>query len=146
MVTALIKNGVYPLADKIKAIRDAPTPRNTQELRSFLGLINFYGKFIPNVSQVLAPLYQLLRQGQRWCWSKAQESAFSKIKSVLSSDKVLVHFRSENEIVLVCDASPTGVGAILSQPDDHGHERPVAYASRALNTAGRNYCRSTVKG
>ena len=86
------KNGVYPLADKIKAIRDAPTP-NTQELRSFLGLVNFYGKFIPNVSQVLAPLYQLLRQGQRWCWSKAQESEFSKIKSVLSSDKVLVHFK-----------------------------------------------------
>ncbi|KAK3767415.1 hypothetical protein RRG08_032091 [Elysia crispata] len=128
----LDKNGVYPLADKIKAIRDAPTPRNTQELRSFLGLINFYGKFIPNVSQVLAPLYQLLRQGQRWCWSKA----FSKIKSVLSLDKVLVHFKSENEIVLVCDASPTGVGAILTQPDDHGHVRPVAYASRALNTAG----------
>ncbi|KAK3802598.1 hypothetical protein RRG08_041454 [Elysia crispata] len=62
----LDKNGVYPLADKIKAIRDAPTP-NTQELRSFLGLVNFYGKFTPNVSQVLAPLYQLLRQGQRWC-------------------------------------------------------------------------------
>ena len=46
----LDKNGVYPLADKIKAIRDAPTPRKTQELRSFLGLVNFYGKFIPNVS------------------------------------------------------------------------------------------------
>ena len=135
----LDKNGLYPLTNKIKAIRDAPTPRNTQELRSFLGLVNFYGKFIPNVSQVLAPLYQLLRQGQQWCWSKSQESAFSRIKSVLSSDKVLVHFKPENEIVLVCDASPTGVGAILTQPDDHGHERPVAYASRALNTAERNY-------
>ena len=78
----LDKNGVYPLADKIKAIHDAPTPRNTQELKSFLGLVNFYGMFIPNVSQVLAPLYQLLRQGQRWCWSKAQESAFTRIKSV----------------------------------------------------------------
>ena len=52
---------------------------------------------------------------------------------------MLVHFKPENEIVLVCDASPTGVGAILTQPDDHGHEGPVAYASRALNTAERNY-------
>ena len=52
---------------------------------------------------------------------------------------MLVHFKPENEIVLVCDASPTGVGAILTQPDDHDHERPVAYASRALNTAERNY-------
>ena len=59
----------------------------------------------------------------------------TRIKSVLSSDKVLVHFKPENEIVLVCDASPTGVGAILTQPDDHGHERHVAYASRVLNTA-----------
>ena len=81
----------------------------------------------------------MLRQGQRWCWSKEQESAFSRIKSVLSSDKVLDHFKPENEIVLVCDASPTGVGAILTQPDDHRQERPVACASRALNTAERNY-------
>ena len=52
---------------------------------------------------------------------------------------MFAHFKSENEVVLVCDASPTGFGAILTQPDDHGHERPVAYASRALNTAERNY-------
>ena len=134
----LNKHGLYPLEDKVKAIRDAPQPRNTQELRSFLGLVNFYGKFIPNASQLLAPLYQLLRHGQRWCWGKAQESAVKKVKGVLSSDKVLVHFQSEKEVVLICDASPTGVGAILAQIHE-GDERPVAYASRALNSAERNY-------
>ncbi|GFO41416.1 polyprotein [Plakobranchus ocellatus] len=135
----LDKHGIHPLADKIQAIRDAPTPRNHQELRSFLGLINYYGKFIPNVTELLAPLYVLLRQGQRWCWGKNQESAFSRAKNVLSSDKVLMHFNPKREIVLVCDASPIGVGAILSQVDDNGDEKPVIYASRALSDAERKY-------
>ncbi|RUS83602.1 hypothetical protein EGW08_008656 [Elysia chlorotica] len=135
----LDKHGIYPLEDKVKAIRDAPRPGNAQELRSFLGLVNFYGKFISNVSQILSPLYQLLRHGQRWRWDKAHESAFTRVKSALSSEDVLVHFKPEKEIVLICDASPYGVGAILTQLDSNGYERPVAYASRALNDAERKY-------
>jgi len=135
----LDKHGIHPLADKVQAIRDAPTPQNTQELRSFLGLLNYYGKFIPNVSQLLAPLYQLLRQGQRWCWGEEQKSAFTRAKNVLSSDKVLEHFDPKKEIVIVCDASPIGVGAILSQVDANGNEKPVIYASRALSDAERKY-------
>ncbi|GFS03149.1 Pol polyprotein [Elysia marginata] len=110
----LDKHGIHPLADKIEAIRDAPTPRNTQELRSFLGHINYYGKVIPNVSELLAPLSLLLRKDQRCCWRKEQECEFSRAKNVLTSDKVLVHFNPKKEIMIVCDASPIGVGAILS--------------------------------
>ncbi|GFR61087.1 polyprotein [Elysia marginata] len=135
----LNKHGIHPLDEKIKAIRDAPTPRNTQELRSFLGLINYYGKFIPNVTKLLAALNLLLRHGQRWVWSEDQESAFLKAKNVLSSDKVLMHFNPKKEIFVVCDAFPTGVGAILSQLDDNGEKKPVIFASRALSDAERKY-------
>ncbi|GFR94013.1 Pol polyprotein [Elysia marginata] len=118
----LNKHGIHPLDEKVQVIRDAPTPRNTQELRLFLGLINYYGKFIHNVSKLLAPLHLLLHQGQRWVWSKGQESAFIKAKNVFSSDKVLMHFNPKKEILVVCNAFPIGVGlgAILSHLDDSG--------------------------
>ena len=134
----LDKEGIHPLQDKIQAIRDAPTPKNTQELRSFLGLLNYYGKFIPNVSQIVSPLNQLLRKSQRWCWGQSQDKAFKQAKEALISDKVLVHFNSKKEIVVVCDASPVGIGAILNNVDN-GEEKPVIYASRALSDAERNY-------
>ncbi|GFR67279.1 Pol polyprotein [Elysia marginata] len=76
-----LKHGIHPLDEKIQAIRDAPTPCNTQELRSFLGLLHYYWKFIHNVSKLLAPLHLLLRQGQRWVWSKDQEPAFLRARA-----------------------------------------------------------------
>ncbi|GFS24965.1 polyprotein [Elysia marginata] len=117
-----------------------------QELRSFLSLINYYGEFIPNVSKLLAPLHLLLRNGQRWVWSIDQESAFTTVKNVLSSDKVLMHFNPKKEIIVVCDASPIGVGAFLSQLDDKGEEKPVIFASRAPSDAERKYSQTDREG
>ena len=63
--------GIHTSPKKVQAIVDAPAPQNIQELRSFLGLINYYGKFIPNLASMLHPLHLLLRAGQPWAWSKA---------------------------------------------------------------------------
>ena len=123
---------------KVQAILQAPAPKNVAELRSFLGLVNYYGKFLPNLATILSPLYLLLQKKQEWIWNSDQEEAFRKVKELLKSPRILVHFDSTLPIILSCDASPYGVGAVLSHKTPDG-ERPIAFASRTLTAAERAY-------
>ena len=131
--------GFHPVETKVKAIQEAPAPKTPTELRSFLGMLNFYGKFIPNLSSILEPLHSLLRKDVVWKWEVEQQEAFDKAKNQLQSSDVLVHHDPEKELMVSCDASPYGVGAVLSHVMEDGSERPVAYASRTLSTAERNH-------
>ena len=131
--------GFHPVEAKVKAIQEAPAPKNPTELRSFLGMLNFCGKFIPNLSSILEPLHSLLRKDVVWKWDVEQQEAFDKAKNQLQLSDVLVHYDPEKELVVSCDASPYGVGAVLSHVMEDGSERPLAYASRTLSTAERNY-------
>ena len=83
--------GIHPTDDKLKAIVDAPAPENLQELRSFLGLINYYGKFIPNAATILAPLNGLLCQDAVWKWTEECQKSFDLAKKTLTSSEVLMH-------------------------------------------------------
>ena len=85
------RNGLHPTKEKVRAIQEAPQPHNVAELRSFLGIISYYGKFLPNLSTKLAPLYQLLKRGNRWQWDKSQADAFTVAKNALQNDTLLVH-------------------------------------------------------
>ena len=102
-------------------------------------MINFYGKFLPNLSSTLEPLHKLLRKGARWTWGTRQQEAYVAAKTLLQSSQVLVHYDPEKPLVLSCDASPYGVGAVLAHRLDDGSERPIAYASRTLSKAERGY-------
>ena len=130
--------GLHPTEEKISAIKNAPTPKNITELRSFLGMLNYYSKFMPGLSMKLAPLYTLLRKESRWIWGSQQERAFAEAKNALQADSVLVHFDPAKPLILACDASDYGLGAVLSHQDDNG-ERPIAYISRTLNPAEKKY-------
>ena len=99
---------------KAAAFIGAPAPMNETELKSFLALLNYYAKFLPNFATVLAPLYQLLRKDVKWKWKSEQEAAFEEVKKLLKSSQLLVHFNSELPLILVCDTSPYGVGTVLS--------------------------------
>ena len=131
--------GLHTAELKVKAIVDAPDPRNLTELRSFLGLVNYYGKFLPNLANTLAPLYKLLRQTVAWKWGPRQKQAFRHVKKLLKSNKVLTHFNDQLPLLLECDASPYGVGAVLSYRLPDGTEKPVSFASRTLSKAESNY-------
>ena len=78
--------GRHPTDEKIVAIKGAPSPKNVAELRSYLGLLNYYGNFIPNLSTLLQPLHELLRKGVKWAWTEECEKAFVRSKSELVAD------------------------------------------------------------
>lgn len=125
--------------NKVQAISATPRPVNTTQLRAFLGLVNFYGKFMNNLSTILAPLYHLLRKKAHWRWRAAQQKAFATAKELLKSPQLLVHYDANKELILSCDASPYGLGAILAHKMEDGSERPIEYASRTLSPAEKNY-------
>ena len=131
---------------KVRAIKEAPAPKDEQQLQSFLGLLNYYGKFLPNLSTKLAPLHSLLEKGKGWQWTKAHQNAFDSAKELLTSSKVLTHFDSKKEVILACDASPYGVGAVLAHKFPDSSEHPVAFASRTLAPAEKNYSQLDKEG
>ncbi|XP_065190696.1 uncharacterized protein K02A2.6-like [Sycon ciliatum] len=137
-------SGIKPTKEKVQDVIDARAPTDVQELRSYLGLINYYHKFIPNLSSVLAPLYELL-SSKSWDWSHRQQSAFESSKKLLIDSPVRVHYDPKLPIIVSCDASPYGIGAVLSHVVN-GEEHPVIFASRTLSSAERNYAQIEKEG
>lgn len=132
------REGIKADKSKIEAITNMEQPRNVSELRSFLGTVNFFGRFIKNLSATLFPLYNLLRKGTDWVWCRECEQAFTEVKKMLTSANVLCHYDQGKPLIVTCDASARGLGAVLTQPGPRG-ERVVAYASRSLSDAEKNY-------
>ena len=131
--------GVRPDNAKTSAIRDYPQPKNATELRRFLGLAQYYHRFIRNFSQVAAPLFALLKKGATFTFSDECRSAFQQLKDALTSAPLLAHPDLERPFIIECDASSVGYGACLSQLDADGNERVVAYASRSLTPCQRKW-------
>lgn len=131
-------NGIHPSPEKVKAILDAPPPDSLSKLQSYLGLLNYYGKFIPNLSAELHELYKLLRKDTPFRWTPDCQIAFDKTKRLLTDNNVLELYDPSKPIVVAADASPYGIGAILSHVVN-GVEKPVLYASSTLSSAEANY-------
>ena len=137
---------LQPMEGKVRAIAEAPAPQNVSQLKAFLGMLNYYAKFLPNISSRLAPLYKLLQKAVKWAWGPAQQEAFKEAKEALISAKVLVHYDPTKALMLSCDASPYGVGAVLSHKFEDGTEHPVAFASRSLSPAEKRYAQLDKEG
>ena len=134
------KHGLHALPSKVKAIVEAPEPRNVQELRSFLGLLNYYSKFIQNLSSIIHHLLnQLLQHDVTWKWSDDCAKAFKRAKESLVSSQVLAHYNPKLPIKMAADASAYGVGAVISHVYPDGSEKPVTFASRTLSKSEKNY-------
>lgn len=130
--------GLHTTASKVRAVKEAQRPKNIRQLRSFLGLLHYYGKFLSNLADLLHPLNALLHKG-RWKWTEECERVFQEAKVRLSSAPVLAHFDPSLSLKMAGDASAYGLGAVLSQVSPDGSERPIAFASRTLSPSERNY-------
>ena len=131
-------SATLPDPEKVRAIVKCPVATNSDQLRSFLGMTNYYGKFIANMSCVAAPFYSLTRKDTSYVWGPKQQSPFENLKSALASDVVLAHYDPAKEICVAADASAYGVGAVLCHREC-GIEHPVSYVSRVLSDSERNY-------
>jgi hypothetical protein len=133
--------GVSPDPKKVDAIRNAEVPQSVKEVRSFLGLVNYCGRFIPNLADLTKPLRDLTKQGVTWDWTTEHQKCLSEIQQALSSEKTLAYFQPSLETELLVDASPTGIGAILTQKANSVNATPrvICYASRALSDVEKRY-------
>ena len=133
------QDGVSTDPDKIKKVKECPSPKDVHEVRSVIGLMSYYRRFMPHFSEVAKPLIKLTEKDQVFQWQSEQEEAFQKLKELLITAPVLVHPRTEGLFILDTDASNEGIGAVLSQIQDD-EEKVVAYASKTLSKTERNYC------
>lgn len=131
-------NQIHPNPEKVKAIVDAPAPKDVSQLQSYLGLLNYYGDFIPNLSSEIHELYELLRADKEFVWSERCQIVFDRSKELITSNQVLAMYDPEKEIIVAADASPYGVGAAMSHVIN-GVEKPVLFASSTLSPAEKNY-------
>ncbi|MEW8547985.1 MAG: retropepsin-like aspartic protease/reverse transcriptase, partial [Candidatus Thiodiazotropha sp.] len=125
--------------EKIDAVLNWPRPESSKEIKSFLGLVNFYRSYISNCAQIAYPLNHLTKKNVRFKWDQACEDSFNELKRCLTSAPLLAYPTSSGKLILQTDASLFGIGAILSQEQD-GKEVVIAYASKTLTKAQQNYC------
>ncbi|XP_055680279.1 uncharacterized protein K02A2.6-like [Lutzomyia longipalpis] len=130
--------GIHPTRDHVKDIVQTPPPQNKTELKAFLGIINFYGRFIKDRASVAECLHRLLDDGAEWKWKVEHQRAMDELKKELRSEAVLIHYRMDLPLILCCDSSPYGVGAVLGHETPEG-EKPIAYFSRTMNDTQRRY-------
>lgn len=133
------KNGIHKSKQKIEAIQNAKIPTNKSEVRALVGLINYYGRFLQNLSNTLHPLYNLLKDGVHFVWNTNCQKAFDAVKKEIVSERVLAHFDPKLPIILATDASPYAVGAVISHVYSDGTERPIQFASQTLTTVQQKY-------
>ncbi|EYB85899.1 hypothetical protein Y032_0289g1517 [Ancylostoma ceylanicum] len=140
------KDGRRPDPSKIEAIQRMPAPKDVAQLRSFLGLLSYYGKFVKEMHVLRAPLDALLKKNTKFEWTKTCDDSFNKAKQMLASDLLLAHFDPRQEIVVAADASNYGIGAVILHRYPNGSEKAIAHASRSLLPAEKNYSQIEKEG
>ena len=123
----------------MQATQEVPVPENPTELKSFLWVVNYYRKFIPDMSTLVNPLNRLLAHDVPWGWTQDCQKAFRKLKEALLNSPLLAHYDPNQPVRLAADASSYGLGAVLSHVSNDGEERPIAYESRTLSSSEQNY-------
>ena len=119
---------------KVRAISEMPAPTDKLGVQRLLGLAQYLAKFLPHLSDVTKPLRDLTQSNVLWVWNEAQQTAFEKLKEMVTCTPVLRYYNLQEEVTLQCDASQSGLGAALMQ-----NGQPIAYASRALTPAETRY-------
>ena len=136
----ILENGTVTMdLIKVAGVANWKTPKNVRDIRKFLGFINFYQCFIPNHSKKAKPMNDLLKKGIPFEWKQEQEDTFQKLKQAVQTEPVLLQPTQKKPFEVEIDTSNYAIGAVLMQKDNKGILHPVAYFSKLLNSAQRNY-------
>ena len=135
----LSKDGISVDESKVEVITTFPTPKNTQQLRSFLGIANYYKKFIKHYSIKTAHLRSLLKRDAKFIWNSAHEQEFNFLKNALTTAPILAFANMQKEFILTTDACTSGIAFILSQLDDQGREHVISFNGRGLRRSEMNW-------
>ncbi|CAH1232986.1 RTL1 [Branchiostoma lanceolatum] len=130
----LTGDGLKPDPKKVDAITNMKSPTSKAELMTMLGMITYLSKFIPNLSEVTAPMRELLKEDVEFVWDSSRERALGKVKKLVAEATTLTYYDPDKEVTLQVDASKYGLGAVLMQEG-----KPVAFASKSLNNTEVNY-------
>ena len=135
----LSSTGILPDPTKTKVIDNFPVPRNQKHVRSFLGIANYYRRFIPGYSTIASPLTKLLCKNVDFVWTETCDKVFREIKSALVKPPLLAFPDMREKFLVTTDASQSAIGFILSQKDENGREHPISYGGRSLRGAELKY-------
>jgi len=131
--------GVEMQKEKVEGVLNWPAPRNIKQVQKFLGLANYYRRFIKDFAKIAALLHILVRKEQKWKWEKKQKEAFGKLKVVFTTEPVLAIPDIDREMRVEVDASDYATGEVLSTKCEDGKWRLVVFISKSLNATERNY-------
>lgn len=132
------KEGVTPDPERVKAIKNIPPPKSLGELRSFVGVVNYMGRFVRNLSRIMHPLNELLKKSSSWLWDASQQNSYEEIMKALSTSPTLAFYDVSKPTIITADACSYGIGGAILQK--HGDVlKPVEYCSRTLSPSERKY-------
>ena len=125
--------------EKVQRVMEWPVPKSMKDVQKFLGLANYYRWFVKDFARIAKPLYKTTRKGKKWEWGEKQQRAFEELKRRFMTEPVLVIPDLDKEMRVEADASDFATGGVLSMKCEDEKWRPVAYISKSLNEAERNY-------
>jgi len=132
-------NGIEIEEEKVEGVLSWPVPKTVKDIRKFLGLTNYYRRFIKDFARVARPMNVLMRKDEKWWWGDEQQKAFDELKKIFTTKPVLAALDLDKEFQVEADASNYATGGVLSMKCSDEKWRPVAFISKSLSDTERNY-------
>ena len=133
------REGIRMAKEKVEAVLSWKASSSLTEVQSFLGVTNFYRRFIKDYSKIASPLAELTKKGQNWNWTTEAERSFQELKNRFTTAPILAHFDTQKPVIIKTDTSDFAIGAVLSQWDEDGRQHPVAFHSLKFQPVEINY-------
>jgi len=133
------KDGIRMEKEKVQGVIEWPVPKSMKDVQKFLGLANYYRRFVKDFAKIAKPLHETMRKDKKWNWGERQQKAFKELKERFTTEPVLVIPDLDREMRVEADVSDFAMGGVLSMKYEDEKWRPVAYISKSLNEAERNY-------
>ena len=125
--------------EKVRGVLEWPTPKCVKDVQKFLGLVNYYRRFVKDFAEIARPMHRLVHKQERWNWGAEQKKAFRRLKEIFMSEPVLAAPDLDKEMRVEADTLDYATGGVLSMKCEDDKWRPVAYISKLLSNTEKNY-------